>query len=105
MDKKMILADELTAYTMIAVGWEYDTKQDHLIDREGEVVGWEDYDTLTLNEPITHNGTPYQQINVWGDGTLEFQDSTDCDSYNWNDFSEEFIEQALVQVITMVDGE
>jgi len=93
MNNMMILADELTSEVMQSLGWSFDTERDTLVDKDNEPIGWEQSDSILIAEPISYDGTEYQQINVWGDGTLEFQENTDGYSYNWNDFDEEFIQK------------
>ena len=76
-------------YAAKAAGWTWDDENSCYVDKDGIEVEWDSSDAVMI-DPIEYDGHTYEQVNVWGDGTVEFQDETG-ESTNWADFDDEFV--------------
>ena len=75
-------------------GWSWE--DDYMVDEDGNRVEWTDSDYITF-PPIEDNGNTYVQVNFWGDGTLEIQD-TEGESVNYNEFDTDFLKKVLASL-------
>ena len=76
-------------YAAKAAGWTWDDENSCYVDKDGIVVEWDSSDAVMI-DPIEYDGHTYEQVNVWGDGTVEFQDETGV-SENWAEFDDELV--------------
>ena len=101
------VTDYITEIVATLFGWKAPQNPDPekfyvvYVDKDGKDVTSEDFDSLEI-EPIYLNGHTYSQVNLWGDGTLEFQDETG-ESTNWAEFSDTFITRIKEHVEAVVE--
>lgn len=76
-------------YAAKAAGWTWDDENSCYVDKDGIEVEWDSSDAVMI-DPIEYDGHTYEQVNVWGDGTVEFQDETGV-SENWAEFDDELV--------------
>ena len=94
MKKEGLSIDDWDKYNMDhyaakAAGWTWDDDNECYRDKDGIEVEWDSSDAVMI-DPIEYDGHTYGQVNVWGDGTVEFQDETG-ESTNWADFDDELV--------------
>lgn len=88
-------------YAAKAAGWTWDDEQECYVDKDGYEVDWDSSDAVMI-DPIEYGGHTYKQVNVWGDGTVEFQDETG-ESLNWADFDDELVSKVYAAIGGVVD--
>lgn len=89
----MRLGDALTYKVIEKLGFTISKDTRSILDGDGFVIEWTEQHSMPMLDVIDGEYL-YCQINLWGDFTLEFQD-TDGESINWSKFSTEFLEQVL----------
>lgn len=80
---------DMDHYAAKAAGWTWDDENSCYVDKDGIEVEWDSSDAVMI-DPIEYDGHTYEQVNVWGDGTVEFQDETGV-SENWAEFDDELV--------------
>lgn len=81
------------------LGWTWDDDKSCLVDKDGTEVGWDESDCITIDPVEDENGNVLTQVNMWGDGTVEFQDENG-ESVNWTEFDDATVKK----VVAVLDG-
>lgn len=84
-------ADEVTELVCKRLGWKWDDDKGGVVDKDGNLVGWDEFDSVEIS-PVHFGGHTYSQVNIWGDGTLEYQDE-EGESLNWCEFEQELTDK------------
>lgn len=70
-------------------------KDETIFDSEGNVVGWNDIECISLGRIVPYKDMAINAILLFGDGTLEFRDDNSEEAFNWSEFSNDFIEKII----------
>lgn len=76
------------------LGWTWDDDKSCLVDKDGTEVGWDESDCITIDPVEDENGNVLTQVNMWGDGTVEFQDENG-ESVNWTEFDDATVKKVV----------
>lgn len=76
------------------LGWTWDDDKSCLVDKDGTEVGWDESDCITIDPVEDEEGNVLTQVNMWGDGTVEFQDENG-ESVNWTEFDDATVKKVV----------
>lgn len=76
------------------LGWTWDDDKSCLVDKDGTEVDWDESDCITIDPVEDENGNVLTQVNMWGDGTVEFQDENG-ESVNWTEFDDATVKKVV----------
>ena len=76
------------------LGWTWDDDKSCLVDKDGTEVDWDESDCITIDPVEDEEGNVLTQVNMWGDGTVEFQDENG-ESVNWTEFDDAIVKKVV----------
>lgn len=95
--KKLALSGTLTKECMRVLNLSFGNDGSIIINN-GEIMEWDDLETISFFSPIPHENDRIDGILFFGDGTIEFHLENECDAINWADFTDDVIKMIIKEL-------